>query len=964
MFDAAGIRIARARAARGERFVKRDIFATSSLLALVAGSLVCPHGAFAEDANQTAQNGPIEEVVVTGTRIERSGYEAPTPLTVVSIEQIQQQATANVADFVNTLPALSGSQTPSNTLASANGSEGINSLNLRNLGAGRTLVLLDGQRSVGAMLTGVVDVNSFPQQLISRVDIVTGGASAAYGSDALSGVVNFVLDKTFTGVKGELSGGVTTYGDDRNYKVALSAGTGFANDRGHLLLSGEIDNKDGILFPNRAWNDTGWGILNNPNYTATNGQPKELVRPQVSSSKATLGGLIISGPLKGISFGPGGIPVVFNYGALNDGTNMMGGDWRSADIHNRGESLDTQESRQNAFLRISYDITDDINVYGQFSWTHTHSFAYDLSQEFYGGVDITTDNPFIPASVAAQAAALKLASFTMGTDNGDLPPGEELSDRIITRNVVGGNGKFDAFDTNWTWDAYFQNGISRQSEAIPDNINVNNYFEAIDAVRDPKTGAIVCRTVAQGIQDGCVPFNPFGTGVNSQAAKNFVLGINKRNEFLKQNVFSLSLNGDPFSNWAGPVSLATGIEHRSESVRGIADPLAYTGVWYVGNYIPTFGSYTVTEGFVETVFPLAKDVPWAKTLDLNAAARFTGYSTSGFVTTWKAGLTYSPIDDVRFRVTRSRDIRAANLQELFAAGSTTNNALLDPFNNNITTNYVGTTSGNPKLEPEKADTTGLGVVLQPSFIPGLSVSVDYWNIDVKQAIGTVGAQDIINFCFEGNQTFCSAITRGVPGSYNALQIAIVPFNLAESIARGIDIDGTYRLPLASVVDSWDGTLTFRMVATNYLKAYTNDGVDEPTDSVGQNSGMGPPRWRWTGSATYDLDPINISFSARGVSSGTINNQFVECASGCPVSTVLHPTIDNNYLPGAIYFDMALAYKFGNGAQAFFNVRNLADKDPAITPRGPANYPFDQFLANPYLYDVLGRVFRAGVRFKY
>jgi outer membrane receptor protein involved in Fe transport len=128
--------------------------------------------------------------------------------------------------------------------------------------------------------------------------------------------------------------------------------------------------------------------------------------------------------------------------------------------------------------------------------------------------------------------------------------------------------------------------------------------------------------------------------------------------------------------------------------------------------------------------------------------------------------------------------------------------------------------------------------------------------------------------------------------------------------------------------------------------------------------MGPPRWRWTGSATYALDPINVSVTARGVSSGTINNQFVECASGCPASTVLHPTIDANYLPGAVYFDVALAYKFGNGAQAFFNDRNVANKDPAITPRGPANYPFDQFLANPYLYDVLGRVFRAGVRFKY
>jgi iron complex outermembrane receptor protein len=922
--------------------------ATASVAALLIG--VAAHSA----AAQTAANEPP----VTGTRITRDGYEAPTPVTVVDIEQIQTQATANVADFINTLPALSGSQTPLNTQASAAGAEGINSFNLRNLGAGRTLVLLDGRRSVGATLNGVVDINAFPQQLISRVDIVTGGATAAYGSDAVAGVVNVVLDTTFTGVKGEISGGVTTYGDDRDYKVAVSAGAGFANGRGHLVISGELDNKDGILTPNRAWNDTGWGILNNPTYTAINGQPRMLVRPQVSSSRATLGGLVLAGPLKGLSFGPGSTPSIFNYGSLNDGTSMMGGDWKSADIHDRGMSLDTRESRQNLFLRAGYDVLDNINVYGEAAWAHTRSFAYDLSQANYG-VTIRGDNAFLPPAVQAQMAALRITALTLGTDNGDLPRGSQRSDRITTRNLIGATGSFNVADTQWNWDTYFQASQSRQSETLPDLINVVNYALATDAVRAPN-GAIVCRATLTNPSNGCVPFNVFGTGVNSQAARNYVLGKNRRNEFFHQNVAAASLHGTPFDTWAGPVSFAAGVEYRAESVRGVADPVALAGGWYTGNYRPSFGHYAVTEGFLETVVPLAKDKVWAKALDVNAAVRFSGYSTTGVVTTWKAGATYALIDDIRFRFTHSRDIRAANLQELFTAASAATGTVIDPFVGNVSS-YVGITSGNPALAPEKADTTGAGVTLRPRFFPGLDVSVDYWNVHVMDAIGSVSAQSILNLCFQGDTAFCAAINRS--GFFGIQSILVTPFNLADVTARGLDFGAVYRLPLASVAETWAGDLTLRAAATKYLENSTAGVFGEVSDIVGQNSGMGPPHWRWTASATYARAPVSVSLAARGVSSGTISNQYITCTSACPVATALNPTIDANALPGATYFDLAFAYSFTDAAQAFFNIKNLANKDPAITPRGPANAPFDQLLANPYLYDVLGRVFRAGVRFK-
>ncbi len=940
--------------------IRRSVMAALAATPLTVAQFVA--------AQQALPSGTVpEEVVVTGTRIVRDGYEAPTPLTVVGIEQMQQQATSNVADYINSLPAFSGSQTSQSTLTTtSNGTGGINSLSLRNLGEERTLVLLDGHRSVGGILTGVVDINSFPQQLISRVDVVTGGASAAYGSDALSGVVNFVLDKKFTGFKGEVSGGETNYSDNRNYKIGLSYGTALAGGRGHMLLSGELVRKEGILTPNRDWNDTGAGIVKNPAYAPGNGQPERIVLREVASSLGSLGGIIVDGPLMGTAFGQGGTPFQFDYGRLNDGYNMVGGDWRRNDVHNRGESLDSKEARENAFLRLSYDLTDSVNVYSEVSWAHSQSRAYALSYEFYGGVNIEADNPFIPTAVAQRMTDLGLTSLELGTNNGDLPRGSGDNDRTITRLVLGATGSLDALNTHWTWDLYYQNGVSKQTSRLPSNVNVDNYFDAIDAVRDSLSGEIVCRSTVGDPGNGCVPFNVFGIGVNSQSALDYILGLDWRKERFEENVGAVSIQGEPFSIWAGAVSLAAGVEHRSEAVRGSSDSIAPTGAWYVGNFLPTFGRYTVTEGFLETVVPLAKDLPWSRSLDLNAAVRFTDYSTSGFVTTWKVGLTYSPIDDIRFRLTRSRDIRAPNLQDLFASGTTTNNAILDPFNNNQSTLYVGTTGGNPGLKPEKADTTGIGIVLQPRFVPGLSFSVDYWNIDIKDALGTLNAQDIINYCFQGNEAFCDAITRtGNTGSYSDLLIRIIPFNLVNQIARGLDIEGSYRAGLEQWVSGWQGDLSLRMLATHYLKNYSNNGVNAPIDTVGENGIQGPPKWRWNASLIYTLDPITAMLAARGISSGTLDNRLVECAVNCPLSTINNPTIDNNTLPGAVYFDAAFSYRFATrGIEAFFNVRNILDKDPAILPRGPSGYPFDQFLANPGLYDTVGRTYLLGVRMEF
>jgi outer membrane receptor protein involved in Fe transport len=946
-------------------------FGTASALAIISG-LAPPVLAQTTPPAQAAQAPSIEEIVVTGSRIVRNGYEAPTPVSIVSAEQMQQSGVTQLADFVNQLPSLSGSTTRNDVTVSS-GLQGLALLNLRALGTTRTLVLLDGQRSVASAVTGEVDTANMPADLVSRVDVVTGGASSAYGSDAIAGVVNFVLDKTYTGLKGEVSGGVSTFGDDRNWKVSLTGGTGFGNDRGHFLLSGSVAHNDGVLLNYRAWNQLGNKIMLNPAYSATNGQPEYLWVTGAGIDQGLPGGIINSGPLKGVYFGPSGTPAMLNYGSLVKDPYMVGGDWK-ATVQDTFQSLDTLLSQKSAFTRLSYDVTDAINVFAQLSWNETFAFHNDANHYQLLAVTVLSGNPFIPAPVQAQMNALKLSNLRLGTFLNDLGPFATDNTRYTNRYVIGGNGKFDASDSGWTWDAYFQSGETRAAEAIYNNA-VKPYVEnATDAVRNPTTGAIVCRSTLASPNNGCVPLNLFGTGVNSQAALSYITnGYNgpHRNERFVQDVGAANVRGEPFSDWAGAVSLAFGIEHRWEAVHdGPSDPLDAAGAYYNGNFQPNIGSYSVTEGYIETVVPLAKNQAWAQNLDLNGAVRGTGYSVSGYVTTWKIGATWTPISSITFRGTRSRDIRAPNLNELFAAGTSGPNALVDPFSNNATVAYNGITGGNTNLKPEVANSLGIGAVLQPTFFPGFNASVDYYDIHMDNAIGSASGQQIDDLCFQGHSQFCSQIVRTLVQGQPYITVYLVPQNFVNLVARGIDFEASYATRLSDIVDSWDGNVSMRFLATHFISNFSNSGIPGliPTDTAGENSGSGPPHWRYQGTLLYVNDPVSVQIAARGVSAGTYSNSWIECTSGCPTSTSNNRTINYNRIEGALYWDATFTYKFHVGGdndqeEAYLSVRNIANADPVAVHQGPTSDSYKSNAANCRLYDCFGRVFRAGLRFK-
>lgn len=909
----------------------------------------------------SSQAGDIQSVVITGTNIVRNGFSAPTPLTVIGRDQFETSATNNIADYLNTMPAFQGSATNENSYHnSSNGLAGLNTLNLRDLGASRMLVLIDGQRSVGSTTTGLVDINNIPQDLVSRVDVVTGGASAVYGSDALSGVVNFVLDKNFTGTKVSASGGVTTYGDDPNWKVTVTKGLKFADGRGHFILSGEASGDNGINGVPRSWDKGGAAIINNPAYTATNGQPQLLRVNQAALYTSTWGGIITSTPLAGTAFGPGGTPTNFNLGSIVSNPYTVGGDWESNQA-NTIMSLTPEVKNQRIFARLSYDVTDNVNVFGQYSWNGTHTIGYLQPNFYFGNLTVNSDNAFIPASVASRLNTLGISQFNMGTLNGDLPGWGDDTFRTTTRYVFGASGNV----SGWTWNAYYQRGRTDSDFRAFGVSDKTRYMLAIDAVRDPSTGATVCRSTLTNPGNGCVPFDLFGTGVNSQAAINYIDPADPTQLLtLTQDVWSAQISGEPISDWAGPVSLAAGVQHRREAVSGTADPLS--GNWFGANYAPISGSYTVTEGSLETVVPLAKDMWLAKGLDLNAAARATDYSVSGYVTTWKVGATWDITSDVRLRASRSQDIRAPNLSELYQAGQGGTGQIFDDFRGRESVLYKIVQSGNLGLQPERAKNTGFGVVLQPRFVPGFSMSVDYWRIDISQAIGSIQSQQIFDLCYEGNSSFCNYITpnpatlSAVPSMYAVINS---PVNLASQDASGIDFEGHYGFDVSNVVSGWRGRLDLRYLATNYIKNVTNTEVAPPVDEVGSQI----PRWEQHLTATYSSDPVTVILTGRFISAGVLDPTYIVCSSNCPPSTLNNPTVNDAHQPSAFYLDSSFTYDFSRAGnsdlQVYLNVENVLNRAPPVVPEGLTGVvPYFSLQTNPSLYDVLGRTFRVGFRF--
>jgi outer membrane receptor protein involved in Fe transport len=991
-----------------------NLHATAPSLAVLAFTLACAPAmaqtapspaavpaspdpaALPEPSATQDRDASAPDIVVTGTRITASGFNAPTPTTVIGEDQILKNAQPNIFNAIAQLPSLQGSTgAATGTFSTSSGTQGLSSFSLRGLGPIRTLTLLDGQRVVGANVTGVPDISMFPQLLVKRVDVVTGGASASYGSDAVGGVVNFITDTRFKGFRANVQGGITNYGDDQQVLVQAAYGTSLLNDRLRVIVSGEYDHEDGVgpgdfgtdLAKGRNWYRA--STLVNTGQT-NNGLPQFNYRDYAQPYQYALYGLINNGPLQGIAFDRNGAPFNFNYGSNGRPTGTggvtncypansfcVGGDLSGAP--GSGASLKSSLERLNGFGRIGFDFAPNNEAYvtvnlAQVKTSNQPSPGYNRPN-----LTVQCANPYLPQLVRDRCATAGITQFNFGTSNGNFPDPRVFTDRRQYRFVGGLKGRFDLIGTDWSYDGYYEHGITLSDIDVDNTVLQNRYVAATNAIT--LNGAIVCADPAARAA-GCQPINIFGGAQPSAAALAYVTPANGplQRTKLTQDVASLNFSGEPLNLWAGPLAIAFGGEYRREYYRvhgdpygaGVtpespnsadypADPLLNSTLgsnWAAGNYKNGRGKYEVYEGFLEANLPLFKGDAIGSA-NLNGAGRVTHYSTSGTVWAWKVGGTWdTPFDGIRLRAVTSRDVRAPNLSELFAAPTvTTLPNFTNPFPPGGGVQAFQNTIGNPDLKPEIARNTEAGIVLShPSWLPGLGLSFDYYSIKLSGVVSTLSADQIVRFCFEGNQAFCGGFVLNSP-TQGGNFINVQPFNLASWKTSGFDIEASYqwKAPLGL-----PGSFTIRALGTHVREFLVRAGIAgvATVDQAGANTGN-TPDWKWLATQSYENDLFSLTLQERWFSDGVFGNQYVVCTAACPVSTANNPTIDYNKMKGAFYLDIGGSVNVNRQVSMFFKVDNALDHDPAPSPQ--TNTGLD---VNPALYDTLGRIYRLGVRARF
>jgi iron complex outermembrane receptor protein len=944
----------------------RSLMSGTSLLSFLAVA-AAPAYAQQQPAPQVAQ-AELEEVVVTGSRLVSSGFETPTPVTVVTAETLANSMPSNIADSLRQIPAL-GSTLSSNQTGSGTGAAGNNgqaNLNLRNLGTNRNLVLLDGRRTVSSNVNNSVDINTLPQNLVSRVDVVTGGASAAYGSDALAGVVNFVLDTNFVGVKGDIGGGISDYGDLASWKGSLAWGGAFAHDKLHIIASTAYSKQLGTEVnqpTGRDWWDKPYGLISN----TTGKGPTNLVLPNILSSIGTYGGLITNTILKGTQFLANGQVAPFNYGYSSGTQWQSGGDGAWIPYN-----FSPTQWRTANFVHATYEINDDVTIYAEAAFSYARVLDHNqkpINQGSGNQYTIYAGNPFIPASVAAVMSANKITSFTMGRYMLDYPDVDILTGTRVARQVIGGKGRIG---DSWKWEASYSNGDTNQLLAQKNLTKARETYAAADAVINPNTGQIVCRSQyynaagafvpgGTGMDAGCKPQNLFGTNTVDPSTMGWTIGDSWKRFKLRQQVAAVTLSGDlgEFRLDAGPIAVATGAEYRHEHGNATTDNISvqtidFTGVrggpaalagrlgpFRFANFQPFGGSYSVKEGFGEIGIPLLKGLPLAQALNIDLAARVTDYTTSGTVVTWKAGVDYQVIPDIRLRGTVSRDIRAPSLLELYNGATFNSNAAFYPATGlGPSTTTVVITSGNPALVPEKALTQTYGVVLTPTFLDGFKASIDYYNIKIDGGIQTVATQNIIDNCYNNIPGFCDLV-QVVGGTVRVRS----PFlNLSVVKSAGFDFAADYRTSL------FDNPLTLGVTAQRLTAAYTQPVAAAAIPTLGGNN---DPKWRVNLRANYDVGDWNFFVQERYIGPKLVDAQRVEGVF-----------VDDNTVSKVFYTDMTITYSLealGSRNQIYLTVNNLTNQNPPKDIGPPSS--FEQ-PGNRTVYDWIGRYYSLGVRFKF
>ncbi|WP_241241992.1 TonB-dependent receptor plug domain-containing protein [Sphingobium algorifonticola] len=872
---------------------------------------------------QTAPDTPVEEtksdadIIVTGSRIDRPGFDAPTPTTVLSAEDLKVGDRPTLAQALTDLPQFRIAGTPVTTTASSVSSSA--SIDLRGLGGNRTLTLLNGRRYIGS-----AELTTIPQALVGRVDVVTGGASAAWGSGAVAGVVNIGLNDKFKGLGLGISSGISSRGDTARYTFDATYGASFADGRGRFVIAGEYEREGGA----GGRNGTERPNLDSALFQTATGQL--ILARDVNFIDAFPGGVIRSGPLTGQAFNPDGTLSPIVLGSQTNSNSTLGGNSRSLFDY---IAVSSPYDRFNVFGRVTYEVADWATVwadgsYAQISAPDRESLAESIrASAVAGGFVMSIDNPYLRPEVRAQLAGGP-STFRLGRIIGDAGPlghirASGLRDYMDV--AVGVDGEFGG---SWRYSAYYNHGTIWNNDALGNQRIVANFNRAIDVVSSPTTGQPICRVALTDPTTACRPMNIFGEGNISREALAYAFGEARFRSVSKLDAVAASIRGEPLSLWAGPISVAFGVEARWESQSNTADQGSLDRIYSVVNYAPLAGSFNVKEVFAELLVPLVKN-EGAIEVDLNGAARYSDYSNSGGIWTWKAGATARIASDILLRAVRSRDIRSPSIGELFTTRSSAIFNVSDPFRGNSVVAVFRFTGGNPALTPEIARTTTLGVTYSPRFLPGLRLSVDAFDIQIDDVIGGLSAQDIVTQCFNGDQRLCDATTRDANGVLTS--VSATSLNLASYKTRGLDLEAAYTKTF-----SGDHRVSARALATFVDRLLIDDGVNvyDRAGDVGEvNFSM--PKWRATGTIAYGTGPFDATLRVRYVDGGNYNSLL---------------TIVNNKIASRTYVDLGFGVKVGN-LDLGLQVNNLFDRDPPLV-----NY------ASP-IYEVIGRYMSATARLK-
>lgn len=934
---------------------------------MIVGILTLSSETFAQE------NQKEETVIVTGSRIKTFGYDKPTPVTITTAESLQAAAPMTLSDGIFQLPQNIGST--SRTFCCAVGSLG-NFLNLRGLGPTRTLILLDGQRVVPTRESGEIDVNLLPEALVSRVDIVTGGASAAYGSDAVSGVVNYVTTKKYEGFGVTAQYGQSTYSDDASIKLGFSGGTSFADDKIKLIGSYEHFKVAGIQ-----------SLLDRPDsarsaFMAGNGSA---ATPYVTIENArsilgTEGGLIISNahiplanaahPLAGLMFTGPNSTKQFAFGTPVPGSPSanIGGDGISYNKMQPAGLLNTHK----IFSKLTYDLQDGLTLYARLMASRSHNAMRILSDNRAATLAYTIfrDNAYLPSSIATAMDQAGVTSFRLARFNTDF---DTINLDYVNNSFDFSAGLDGKFNDKTSWSFQISHGKTKLDGEVQNVADLSKVYTVADAVRDPSTGQIVCRVqlTNPGLYPGCVPMNLFGSGSPSAASLDYVLGNSTQEVENAQTVLAFEVQGQLFTLPAGTTNYAAGLEYRSRTLKEVSNSIALgqiqaTGVrgmptalcptvalcrfggWHQGNFGEADASDDVKEAFVEVAAPLLADAPLAKSLEVSAAYRYTDYKNSGSVSTWKIGFTYEPFNDLRIRATSSRDIRAPNLFELFAGPvNAFTPGLTDPVTNTSNIIAITRTQGNPNLNPEEADTLSYGVVYRPSWFKGFSGSIDYYSIDVQGALASTTAQGTIDGCVSGNTALCQLITRD--SSNTITQIVLQQINLNGREVRGIDYDFTYDTKIAG------GDFTARALFTNMLDYIDKIGTSRVQTAGWFNSGnnLALPKWRGNLSLNYKKGSYTFFVQERFIGS------YMQMPP-IPGQIFLFPKIEPIF-----YTDVTVKKKIttaNNEFELYGTINNLLNQRPPFV--GNRFVPGLAFPTIPGLYDLDNRYYTIGVKMRF